>query len=78
MIELGQMTETTMKKYGDTYEIRRRFDELDLFINDKHFGSVDVDNPNIYEWVIEHIQDWLDNKESYLKDWNEIKVDDYF
>lgn len=55
----------TMKKNGDTYEIRIRHNYLDMYINDQYQGGIRIDRPNIYDWVIENIQSWLDNKEYY-------------
>lgn len=78
MIELGQMTEITIEKYGDTYEIRRRFNYLEMYINNHYQGGIRIDRPNIYDWVIENIQSWLDNKEANQKYWEQINIDDYF
>jgi len=52
----------TMEKYGDTYKIERRFNYLEMYINNYYQGGIRIDRPNIYDWVIENIQSWLDNK----------------
>ena len=59
-----------MEKYGDTYEIRRRFNYLEMYINNSYQGEINVKRTNIYEWVIDNIQSWLDNKA-----YNETKKD---
>lgn len=56
----------TMKKNGDTYEIRIIHNYLDMYINDQYQGGIRIDRPNIYDWVIENIRNWLDYK-SYLE-----------
>ena len=66
----------TMKKYGDTYEIRRRFNYLEMYINNHYQGGIRIDRLNIYGWVIENIQSWLDNK-AYLETKKDI-VEDLF
>lgn len=53
----------TMEKYGDTYKIERRFNYLEMYINNNYQGGIRIDRPNIYDWVIENIQSWLDNKD---------------
>ena len=52
----------TMKKYGDTYKICIKFDYLNMYINNSNQGGINTKETNIYDWVIENIQSWLDNK----------------
>lgn len=66
----------TMKKYGDTYKICISFDYLNMHINDSYQGGIRIDRLNIYDWVIENIQSWLDNK-AYLETKKDI-VEDLF
>lgn len=66
----------TMEKYGDTYEIRRRFNYLEMYINNHYQGGIRINRLNIYDWVIENIQSWLDNK-AYLETKKDI-VEDLF
>jgi len=56
----------TMEKNGDTYEIKRHFNYMEMYINNNYKGGIRIDRPNIYEWVINNIQSWLDYK-SYLE-----------
>jgi hypothetical protein len=56
----------TMEKYGDTYKIERRHNYLEMYINNQYQGGINIGRPNIYDWVINNIQSWLDHK-SYLE-----------
>lgn len=60
----------TMEKYGDTYEIYIRHLYLEMHINGSYQGGIRTVGTNIYEWIMNNIQSWLDNK-AYL----ESKVD---
>lgn len=55
-----------MKKYGDTYKICIGFGYLNMYINNSYQGGINVKRTNIYDWVINNIQSWLDNK-AYLE-----------
>lgn len=50
----------TMRKYGDTYEIHIRHLYLEMYINGLYQGGIHVSRTGIYEWVMDIIQDWLD------------------
>ena len=56
----------TMEKYGDTYKICISFDYLNMYINNSYQGGINTKGKNIYDWVIENIQSWLENK-AYLE-----------
>lgn len=50
----------TMEKYGDTYEIHIKHNYLDMYINNQYRGGIRIDRSNIYDWVMNIIQGWLD------------------
>lgn len=57
---MEESTEITMEKNGDTYKICIRFKYLNMYINDEYQGGIRVDRTDIYEWVMNIIQGWLD------------------
>ena len=53
-----------LEKYGDTYEIKIHSNYLEMYINNQYQGGIRIDRPNIYDWIVENVRSWWDNKEN--------------